>query len=74
MSGFLFIVLAFYGVELTNLDPCAMTVVNIYTHLCKAFLGICPKLDPFCSFFHMVKAVQGAEGGATLWLHSDRVA
>ena len=49
-SEFLLLILNFYGLSLLHLNPNSVAFLSIFTHLCKAYVGVVPFLDLFHFF------------------------
>jgi hypothetical protein len=67
--------LSFYQIELVHLNPDSILHISIFTHICKAFLGIPPSLDLFHHLFWAKPQPSVASpaviGGAGVQLHDS---
>ena len=54
MSEFLYALLQFWGIQLHHLTPQSVLHLSIFTHFCKAFLGILPHFHLFQHFFILI--------------------
>jgi hypothetical protein len=51
LSSFFLMLLEYYGLQLQHLSPNSITLVAIFVHLCKMYVGVWPSVRLFRCFF-----------------------
>jgi hypothetical protein len=76
ISPFFCVLLDFYELNLTHLNPNSILQVGIFVHLCKDFLGILPHIGLWKYLYHYRHGMAGGQhqpvGGASLELRRGR--
>ena len=68
--------LDFYSLNLTHLNPNSVLQIDVFIHLCEAFLGIVPHFGLWKYLYHFCPGMAGGQhqlvGGASLELRRGR--
>lgn len=62
------VILDFYRIEVVHLPPNLILMLSVFSHLCKALLGVVPDLDLFHLFYVLKKSGKVVIGGDNFWL------
>jgi hypothetical protein len=57
LSSFFLMLLQHYGLQLQHLSPHSITLVAVFTHFCKMFVGVLSSMRLF-RWFHMLRPVK----------------
>ena len=52
-GAFFYVLLHFYGLEVTHLKPNSIAQIAIFIHLCEGYLGIAPHFNLWWSLYHL---------------------